>query len=327
MARPDTVLERLQAGALAELVTLVVDDLLARPVEGLIDPDFVADQVMTALETASEGEQTERWLREVISDLREKVPEGTLGHRAPAEIVDPLRDALGRPIVWDRELVGRLVDHAALRELFREVLRRGLQGYARKLSQLSKDTPVGQAASRLGLGQRGGLGGGLGRLKTLGEGLAKGISAELEGHVEDRIKDFVDQAMSAVMQQVADHVCDPAYADVYGHFRVHVVDTLLQTELSVLAGEIDKMDPDRLVATGSAMARALARREGFREEVARAATRALQEAGGRSLRDFLAEAGIDEERWRADIEAQVVARGQDLLQTEAFRTWLEDLLA
>ncbi len=327
MASADTVLHRLRDGALRDLVVLVIDDLLTRPVQGMLDPDFVADQVIKALETGSEGEQTERWLRQGIADLLERVPEGTLAARAPAEIVDPLREALGQPIVWDRALVGRLVDHAALRDLFSEVVRRAVTSYAQKLAHLSQNNPVSQTASRLGIGGRQrGLGGGLGRLKSLGEGIAKGLSAELEAQAETRAKDFVDQAMSAVMQQVADHLTDPAYADHYGRYRVHIVDTLLDTDLQVLAGEIDKMDPDRLVATGAAVARALARREGFHDELTRAIRTALDEAGGRSLRDFLVQAGIDETRWRADIEDQVVARGMDLLQTDAFRGWLEGVL-
>jgi hypothetical protein len=322
--------DRLRQGALAELVTLVVDDLLARPVHGLLDPDFVADQVMAALETASEGARTEAWLRERIQGLRDRVPEGTLAERAPDEVVVPLRQALGRPIVWDRALVGRLVDHEAIRSVFRDVLADALRGYAQRLAQLGRDNPVTQTARSLGIGGRDaprGLGAGLGRLKTLGEGLAKGLSAELEHQAEGRVKEFVDQAMSAVMQQVADHLCDPAYAETYGRYRVHVVDTLLRTELPLLAGEVDKIDPEQLVATGAAIARALAHREGFREDVASGVRAALREAGDRSLRSFLAEAGIDETQWRRGIEEQVVARGAELVESPAFGAWLERLLA
>ena len=324
-AQAQQVITRLQGGALASLVTLVVDDLLTRPVSGLLDPDFVADQVMAALETASEGERTEAWLRDRIKGLQERVPAGTLGARADDAVVEPLRHALGQPIVWDRELAGRLVDHEAVHAMFRDVLLRALQGYGRKLAAMGRDNPVSQTARNLGFGGGRG-GGGLGRLKSLGEGLARGISAEFEHQTEGRVREFVDQAMSTVMQQVADHLCDPDYADVYGRYRVHLVDTLLDTDLTVLSGELDKLDPDRLVATGSAMARALARREGFREDVVRAVRAALAETGDRSLRSFLAEAGIDEAQWREGIEVQIVARGSELLQGDAFRAWLVDLL-
>ncbi|NOY28475.1 MAG: hypothetical protein GXP62_21675 [Oligoflexia bacterium] len=333
-ADADTVQSRLQNGALSSLVSLVVDDLLTRPVSGLLDPDFVADQVIMALETASEGANTETWLREQIQGLRDRLPEGTLDDRAPDEVVLPLRDALGRPIVWDRELVGRLVDHDAIRGIFRDVLARALTGYARKLAQLGRDNPVSQAARNLGFGGRGrgtgrgsGIGSGLGRLMSLGEDLAKGLSAEIEAQTEGRTREFVDQAMSAVMQQVADHLCDPNYADLYGRYRVHLLDILLDTELSVLAGEADKIDPDQLVATGAAVARALSHREGFRDEIAGAVRSAITEIGDKSLRAFLVEAGIDEAQWRVGIEEQIVARGQDLLATTAFQDWLTALLS
>jgi len=320
------VLSRLRGSALPELLALVVDDLLDRPVAGLLDPEFVADQVMAALETAGSGARTEEWLREQLATLRERVPEGTLGDRAPAEVMDPLREALGRPVVWDRELAGRLVDHEAVRSVMSEVLLHALEAYARKLTALGRDNPVSQTARNLGIG-KGSLGGGLGRLKTLGEGLARGITAEIEAQTEGRVQSFVDQAMSAVMQQVADHLCDPKYAALYGRYRVHLVDTLLSTELSVLAAELDKMDPDSLVATGAGVARSLSRREGFREEVAQAVAGVLEQAGPQSLRGFLAEAGVDEARWRQGIEEQILVRGRELIEEPPFQEWLARLLA
>lgn len=331
MADPALVLSRLRGPALAELLGLVVDDLLARPVADLIDPEFVADQVMAALETAGSGSRTEEWLRQQLKGLREKTPEGTLGDRAPDEVMEPLREALGRPVVWDRDLAGRLVDHEAVRSVMSEVLLHAIEAYARKLTALGRDNPVSQTARNLGLGSgglgKGPLGGGLGRLKTLGEGLARGISAEIEAQAEGRVQVFVDQAMSAVMQQVADHLCDPRYAALYGRYRVHLVDTLLSTELSVLASELDKMDPDSLVATGAGIARSLSRRQGFREEVAQTVASVLEQAGRQSLRGFLVEAGVDEARWRQGIEEQILVRGRELIEQPTFQDWLERLLA
>lgn len=321
MADLALVQERLRGEALPELISLVVDELLARPVRGLVDPDFIADQAIAALETAGSGERTEAWLREGLRRLREQVPEGTLEARIPDEVAAPLREALGRPVTWDRALAGRLVDHEAVRSLLGEVLLHAIEGYARKLTSLGRDNPVTQRARDLGLG------GGLGRLKTLGEGLARGLSAELEHQAEGRIQAFIDQAMSAVLQQLADHLCDPRYAPMYGRYRVHVVDTLLRTELSVLAGEVDKLDPDSLVATGAGIARSLSRREGFREELADAVRSVLQRAEDQSLRDFLAQAGVDEARWRKGMEGQILARARELVETPSFQAWLGRLLA
>jgi hypothetical protein len=127
------------------------------------------------------------------------------------------------------------------------------------------------------------------------------------------------------MTQVADHLSAPQHAEAYAAFRVHVVDALLESDLVVLAKEIDKLHPDDLVATGAATARALTHRTGFEAEVEAVVSVALEATGDKSLRAYLAEAGIAE-TWREDVEAMLVERSQELVETPAFQAWLEELL-
>ena len=55
---------------------------------------------------------------------------------------------------------------------------------------------------------------------------------------------------------MADHLCDPRFSREYGAWRVYVLDVLLSTDQRVLAGEVEKLDPEALVSTGVAVASA-----------------------------------------------------------------------
>jgi hypothetical protein len=103
------------------------------------------------------------------------------------------------------------------------------------------------------------------------------------------------------------------------------VDTFLDTPLEDLANEIEKLDPDDLVRTGAATARALARRDGFVDEIEAVARTVLAETEGRSLGSYLADAHVNDE-WRVELEAAVVAATRDFVATDEFRGWLARLL-
>ena len=306
----ERLLRRLEDGGLDSLATLAIDHVLARPVSELVDPEWVAHQVVLALEAVSAGPETEQWLAKRIADLRDTVPAGTVGDRLPDEIRRPLRDVVEKTYLPDRVLVGRLLDHAAMQLLLRDVLVGALRGFVAKLK-----APVPRPLSKLRA-----LGG-----KALQDGVLGGLSSEIERQAEARIKDFVDGAVHTFVEQVADHVTAAQHAPAYAAFRVHLVETLLDTELAVFAGEIDKLQPEDLVATGAATARALARRAGFEGEIAAALRAAIDASSGRSLGDLLAEAGIRED-WRRETEAQLAAQARNLVASEGFRMWLEDLV-
>jgi hypothetical protein len=306
----EQLLRRLENGGLESLATLTIDHLLSRPVAELVDPAWVARQVVLALEAVSAGPETEQWLGKRIADLRETVPAGTIGDRMPEEIRRPLRDVVGRPYLPDRMLVGRLLDHAAMQRLLRDVLVGALRAFVARLK-----APVPRPLSKLRA-----MGG-----KALQEGLLGGLSQEIERQAEARIRDFVDGAVQSFVEQVADHVTAPEHAQAYAAFRVHLVDTLLDTELAVFAAEIEKLQPEALVATGAATARALARREGFEGEIAGALRAAIDASSGRSLGELLAEAGVRED-WRRETEEQLATQAKNLVETEAFRRWLEGLV-
>ncbi|MBL8617112.1 MAG: hypothetical protein JNM72_15995 [Deltaproteobacteria bacterium] len=331
------LLARLDGPALDALVDLVIDHVLERPVSALVDPAWLAAQIVAALRAGTRDDRTEAWVRGQLRAVQQRVPPGRLGQHLPAEVAQPLRAVLGRKVIFDRALVGRLLDHEAARHLVTDLLSGALHGFVDKLR------PVAGVASGVG----GALGGALGagraskgfdRLKLLGqgvkglsEGVIGGISQELEQRAEGKVKDFVDGALHAAMEQVADHLCAPENAARYAAYRLHVLDTVLDSDNRVLVGEIDKLDPDHLVRTAAGVLRSLARRPGFEAELQRAVQAALDEAGPRSLGDLLRETGLergeDDGEWRRRLRAPLAAEARVFIRGPAFAAWLDALLA
>lgn len=331
------LLERLDGPALDALVDLVIDHVLERPVSALVDPAWLAAQIVAALRAGTRDDRTEAWVRGQLRAVQQRVPPGRLGQHLPAEVAQPLRAVLGRKVIFDRALVGRLLDHEAARHLVTDLLSGALHGFVDKLR------PVAGVASGVGGALGGALGAGragkgLDRLKLLGhgvkglsEGVIGGISHELEQRAEGKVKDFVDGALHAAMDQVADHLCAPENAARYAAYRLHVLDTVLDTDNRVLVGEIDKLDPDHLVRTAAGVLRSLARRPGFEAELQRAVQAALDEAGPRSLGDLLRETGLergdDDGEWRRRLRAPLAAEARVFIRGPAFAAWLDALLA
>ncbi len=318
MNQSTTIIAALESGALDGLVHLAVSFVMQRPVSALLDPEWIADQVVGTLQATTEGERTEDWIRQRIRALREKVPEGRLGDRAPAEVIDPLRQVLARPFRPDRELVRRLMDHAAVEQVFKDTLTATLQGFAGRVGQLTAAVPPPAPLSR-----------GIGRLRSLQRKAQQGVLGELsrgiERQAELRIREHVEDAIKATLDQVADHLCAVENLQLHGDFRVHLLQTLLDTDSAVLASELDKLDPDSLVSTGAAVTAALVRRPQIRDEIASLVRASVEGAGERSLQDFLDESGLDQ-GWRTEVEQQLTIQARGLLKTAEFADWLEALL-
>jgi hypothetical protein len=313
-----TLLARLESGLLDGLVGLLVEFILERPVAELLEPEWIADQVITTLDATTRQEHTEAWIRDRIAELRQRVPEGSAAPHVPPEVAEPLRAVLAREHIPDRDLIGRLIDHAAMERIFKDILIGSLSGFAQKVSRISEVVPQSEHLSR-----------GIGRLKALqrkaSHGVLGGLSQELERTARGQIRDHVEKSIHATLSQVADHICAAEHAGLYGEYRVHLLDTLLATDAGILAAEVDKMDPDSLVSTAAAVTRAVVSRPGIREEIAAVVRLTLEGTGGRSVQDFLDESGLDQ-GWRAELEQQIAAQARVFIRTPGFEAWLGGLL-
>ena len=152
-----------------------------------------------------------------------------------------------------------------------------------------------------------------------------GLGAEIERQAEQKAKEFVDSILASVVTQAADNLCDPAKAETYGRFRGHILDQVLDTPISELSNEIDKLDPEALVSTAAATFRALSERENLTAEITHLIESALATLEKKSAGELLEEAGIVDS-WRKDAEAQVSTIARGFIATPGFQGWLEELL-
>ena len=308
----EVIRERLQGEAMDTLIALAIDHVLALPLHQLIDAGSLARTTAATLRQGTRTDQTETWLRARVIALQANVPEGMLGDYVPGTVVQPIRDIVIRPVTPDREMVGRLIEHGAVESLLRELLVNALQGFARRLRP---SVPGGErAASRLR------------SLKRVGEGMLGGLGAEIERQAEQKAKDFVDSILSSVIAQAADDLCDPKKAESYGRFRGHLLDQLLSTPFSDLNREFNKLDPETLVSTAAATARALSERSSLEDEIEALISIAIASIGDQTAGQILAEAGMADS-WRGSVEIRAAELARSFTATDAFGTWLEQLLA
>lgn len=314
-----TVLERLQSGGSDRFVDLLLDDVLDRPVSEIIDPEWFARQLVSAARSAAADPRVERALHERLSDARKRVPTGPV--RIPAEISDPLRKVLTRPYTPDRALVGRLLDHAAVRDLLRHLFQDLLVAFAKKLRPPIPSTGLSSAFS--GKGPLGGFG-------KLGGGMLGAVGEEVERQIEHKAREFMDHAVDKLVGKMADQLCsaergadgaDSGRAD-YGAFRTHVVDVLSATDAKVLAGEFEKLDPDALVDTATAVLRAYVARDATEGEIASLIRTAVTEAGSRTSRELL---GGTEEHALGMVRDFLRQRALAVVATPGFAAWWDEM--
>lgn len=297
---------RLRAGGVDRFVDLMLDDLLDRPVAELVDPSGLARKLASAVRAAAADPQVEAWIRARVQDLHGRVGAGPVA--LPGELRGPLEEVLRRPYVPDRELVGRILDHDTARLLLKQLFQDMLVGFARKLR------PALPAARAPLPGFRG--------LQKLGENVLGGLGHEIEAQLETRAREFMDAGVQRLVEHLADLLCDPKLVREYGDWRVHGLSVLLATDQRRLAGELEKLDLDALVATGAALVREVTGGEALVGQLESLLRAAMEGAEGRSLRALLG--GI--EGHGIDLLREVLAqRARALVETSAFEAWWDEM--
>jgi hypothetical protein len=313
MPSADALLQHLRSDteALPALVGLVLDDLLARPVAELVDPEWVAGRVVEGLRASADDTRTEDWVRSQLQGALERADaqQGPLRPRVPGELIGPVKDLLRRPYAPDPVIVRALLDHRAMRSLLRAVLQETLTDFARTVK-----AAVPQKSPAVSRGR-------LGNLLGAAQGVASVVGAELERQLESRVTTFLDGAIARSLDLSVERMCAPDFSDEFGAWRADAVEQLLDLPVERYRQELEKLDPDALVSEVAAMLRAVARWDGLGTAVQAGLEATVSEAGVRSARDFLAGSGL-EEGWRPHVQALMTERATELVKTEAFEGWL-----
>ncbi len=333
MSQPDAelVLERLRAGALEALIDLCLDELLARPVSDLVSPRFVAQRAVVFVQQAAASDQLEPWLERQLDTLlnqtilpddsgRAYPPGETLRKHIPEELTAPIEELLAEPYLPDRDLVLRLLDHHAMHSLIQEVLHATLVRFAKKMRSLEPTKRL-----RTGLGKRVPMPSTLSRIKDIGTGVVSVVGSEIEAQLDQRVGEFVSTVISAVLGQVATLLTAPERAETMGDWRAYGMRVVLDTELEAFAVEARKLEPQRAVTATARAVRALAKRDSLEDELTELVEQAIAPWRELTLGDQLEALSLEDtwrETWRGWLQEQLAP----VLETTAFRAWLQALL-
>ncbi|EDM78343.1 hypothetical protein PPSIR1_09191 [Plesiocystis pacifica SIR-1] len=315
------ILERLRGEpeALEQLVGLGLEHVLDRPLEQLVDAEWLARALTEGVRNSARSNEFERWVAERVEEALTRADrlEGALGERVPVTLLGPVEKALGRPYQPDRELVRSLLDHPSTRTILRELLEANILEFGKRMRSMVPD-----AATKVPKLSGGGF---ASRLAGVAKGVATAVGSELEKQLEPRVNAFVDDILGVAVDQMVDRVASPEFAEDFATWRVDVLRSLLGQPVDRLVAERHKYPPGDFAADVAAILRALAAWRGLGEQVEASLTELIREYGSTSARDFLAGSGL-EEAWRPALQEALVDGARDFVETPAFEAWLGVLL-
>jgi hypothetical protein len=319
------LLERLhdrdENGPLSQLARLAVDAWLAAPVSGWMSEATLAKLLRSGLEgwleTPSALGTITAWVESAVNRLQ--ADERTLNEAFPPSWTNAVREVVERPLSPDRQLVLKILQQPALRELIRALLLQVVLDFGRKWS-----APVAGVAKGLGSLAKLALETTKSRTGGLGS-LVGAVSGEVERQLETRSVEFVDVALTKVIDQLADVLSNPRRAAEAAALRGALLDGVLQLKGPQLARELMNSD----VAGGAELVRG-GLREWLKEpradhDLASAARFLLGANGERPVKALLDELGLSETA-RAHAVPFLVDQMRTVVGHPGFEPWLEALL-
>ena len=155
--------------------------------------------------------------------------------------------------------------------------------------------------------------------------MVSAVGSELESQLDQRVGDFVSQAISAVMAHIATLLTAPERADTMGDWRAHGLRVALDTDLEDFAAEGRKLDLDRAVQVTLQALETLAGRETLEQDMRAHLEATLAPLGEATLGEQLRATGLDQ-AWREAWLSWLARHLDPLLETTAFRAWLQNWL-
>jgi hypothetical protein len=321
-------LERLRdpdGDALPQLARLVVEETTATPLRELASPRWVASQLATALEAATQGDMLRSWVdRRIVTERqRWSEEERALREFVPNEAMEPLQKLLGRPYAPEEELVFRIIDQPAIRNLVRTVLSDTVRSFRKRIEvDGGMIGDLGRRAAKRGRGLFGNVGRNLG---GMAENLVGAVREEVDYALEGRVKEFVQGATSEALRTIARYAADESHAASFGQLRLAILDVILDTSIRDLATEADKLKPEEIVDVVVGGVRAAIQQDDFVDRAEERVAAVMQEAGDGTLGAWLDEVGLAEV-WVETTTELVTERLRAVVRTDAFVAWWEALL-
>lgn len=317
-------------------LTALVDTVLSQPVQAFVD----VDRLVAAVPTASSGPNTARTIELHARPAWERYVERcaangeTVGDAVPPEVRRRVARLLTtqRPpaAAWTRDLV----DPKLIRQLLAPVLQQMLLSFAKGLPLPGLGAPMG------GAGGGDGLRSGLGirdRLKATVEKRAErvveagrtvlgGLGAEVERQVQNAARDFSESASREAKAALEDRLRSDEGKRLLSQIVSQALDGLWRTPLSELNRDVDALPWDDLWGLVPLVSEHNRERGPVLDAIRDELEATLAVVGARTVRDLLDEAGLLEPTLEGVLAlGDPIAR--DLFGGDAFRGWLDELLA
>lgn len=317
----DIVTQRLKQSHARKMVHLAVQFLMEQPLRELVPVSLVHQQSIVLLQNITQSAQTQQWMIAQIQRLREQMPVGKPKDYVPMDVQIPLREALAQRIPIQQELVHRLLKHKAMEQLFHDVLSSVLLEFTETIKTWGSAASSVTGANTVSKG--------FGRLMALGEKVVQqtpigAIASIIEQQAQQRILAFLDKSIAGTIALSATEIAAEKNRQLQAEYRLHILDTLLDTDNSVLWQQLHILEPEFIVKTITNTMRAFLDQQSLQDSIRGFMEESIQNLGDRSVRSFLKEMGIEE---NTDImEEYIVDIAIQLIDTPAFQEVLSDLL-
>lgn len=312
----DALFEKIQGSALDVLVCDVLDYLLEQPIHSLLETSFVQKQILLSLQTFSHGEQTERWAKDMLDQLRSMAPQEV--PVLDTDLLEPIQELLGFPFALDEDICLAMMQHEAIEDLMRAVLTETIEEFATKIKAITQNAAPTNVSK------------GLGAFRSLTDKALKstplgGIAQLLEKQLQFKTQEHITKSISSSIAKTASLLAAKENRIQQGSFRIHIFSTLLQTPVSVILEQVDALGTERFVQLVSTFLGRLSQNVAFQEGLSQALEQSMSLWGDKSLRTILDESGMGE-AWREDTQPMLTAIAHNFIQTETFRSWLNNLV-
>ncbi len=312
--------------------TLVIDHVLAQPLEQCIDTSTVTQILVQALSRENCVREIERHvvpglgrvhaaLREAGERVGDAVPDDA---RASLEAL--VRNPKGPRFAW---LAGAL-DRDKLRTLLAPALQEMLVSFAARVpfaTQGEKGDKAGPSAVGAAAGLLSRVGRGTGeRLLNLGKSVADGFGVDLETRLREAARDYSQSATVGLQRAIAARLATPEAETLVSGLAQSVLDHVLRTPMDTILSDLDRLPlAEALRLVPPILEHDLARP--LWQAIVRAEVHSfLALEGPRSVRALLEEAGLYE-----PVRTLLIDRGDSLLAplfaSVEFGAWLDEVLA
>ena len=303
-------LERLRASQepLSELVNALVDDLLDRPINRLIDREALPSEIAQGFRDIVTDPSNIAWfgeqLRDGLHQLEQFEGDGNLRDRTPEQIAAPLHNLATQPIVLTTELAQAILDHPAFQGLIRVLLTKSLLSYSKQIAELF---PGGKTFTGL-----------VGRARGL---VASGLGDSTAG-LEHRASQFVEDSLGLSISRAAAYLAEEKSSDSLSDWRGHILKTLLDQPVTEFVTLVSRIDAEAVAENVTRLMETFAQWPELEAAITTALDSVLDEIGEYSMRQLIAGHKL-EQQLRPQLEKKMVAAAWPFFQGEAFKQWFE----